>query len=124
MAENYNSWTGVATAAIAEKLAVMVDSTVADGVKLTTGATVEVFGITRSKSTASGQTVEVQTEGHAKMTIASASCAPGDYLTVDSAGKGVVTTTAGAKVFAIVKKGTANAGETATVFFKRFTIAV
>lgn len=124
MAANYNSTTGIAAAAVAEKLAVMIDSTVADGVKITTGNTVEVLGITKSAATAAGQAVEVQVEGEAKLTIASASCARGDYLTVDSAGKGVVTTTAGAKVQFVVLKGTANAGETATVFFKRFTIAV
>lgn len=124
MAYNYNSTTGIANAAIAEKLAVMANPAVADGVQLTSGATVEVLGITRSASTASGQAIEVVVEGEAKLTIASASSARGDFLTVDSAGKGVVTTAAGAKVFAIVMKGTANAGETATVFFKRFTIAV
>lgn len=124
MAANYNSTTGIADAAIAAKLFVMINSAVADGVTLPTGATVEVLGVTKSASTASGQAVEVQVEGEAKVTMASASSARGDYVTVDTAGKAVVTTTAGAKVQGIVLKGTANAGEIATIMLKRFTIAV
>lgn len=124
MAANYNVTTGIADGVIGAKLAVMIDPAVADGVKLTTGATVEVLGVTQAATTAAGQTIPVQVEGEAKLIIASASSARGDYLTVDSAGKGVVTTTVGAKVQFVVLKGTANAGETATVIAKRFTIAV
>ena len=124
MAANYNSTTGIANAAIGEKLFVMLDSAVADGVKLPTGNTVEVLGVTRGKTTASGQSVEVQVEGEAKVIVSSASSARGDYVTVDTDGKAVVTTTAGAKVQGVVLKGTANAGEVATILLKRFTIAV
>jgi hypothetical protein len=124
MAANYNSTTGIADGVIAEKRFVMINPAVADGVTLTTGATVEVLGVTRGASTAAGQAIEVQVEGEAKVTVASASSARGDYVTVDNAGKAVVTTTAGTKIQGIVLKGTANAGETATILLKRFTIAV
>ncbi len=118
--ENYNSITGIANAAITDKLAVMMDASVADGVKLPTGATVEIVGITRSKSTASGQAVEVQTGGLAKVTAAG-TIARGDYVKVDTAGKVVATSTGWDKAIGVCSKGGAS-GETVTILLKRFTV--
>lgn len=118
--ENYNSITGIANAALVDKLAVMMDPSVADGVKLPTAATVEIVGITRSKTTASGQAIEVQTAGLAKCTAAG-TIARGDYVKVDTAGKVVTTVTAADKAIGICAKGGA-ANETVTILLKRFTV--
>lgn len=118
--ENYNNTTGITNAAIGDKLAVMMDATVADGVKLPTAATVEIVGITRGAATASGQTVEIQMSGHAKCTAAD-TIARGDYVKVDTAGKVVATATAGDKAIGVCAKGGA-ANETVTIYLRRFTV--
>lgn len=118
--ENYNSTTGIANAAIGDKLAVMMDTTVADGVKLPTAATVEIVGITRGATTASDQAIEIQMSGHAKC-IAAGTIARGDYVKVDTAGKVVATATPDDKAIGVCAKGGA-ANEIVTVQLRRLTV--
>lgn len=109
--------TGIANAAIGVGLVVGYDSAVADGVKLPAAVTDPAFGVTLSSSTASGQTLEVQTEGEARV-YASATVTRGQRLKYGTDGKVLAVASAGDRVLGVCIKGAA-ANELAYVYIAR-----
>lgn len=118
MQDNFS--TGISNAAIGSNLAVMINSAVADGIKLPTAATVECFGVTQHATTASGQTQSVQISGITKVTAAG-TIARGDKVKVDTDGKIVTTTTSTDLCIGIALLGGA-AGDLVTILLKRIVV--
>lgn len=113
-------FTGIANGVIGQYRAVMIDSAVADGVKLPTSATVQVAGVTLEPSTAAGQSVGIQQDGIAEI-IATSAVVRGDSVKVDTAGGIVATVTAADKCIGTVLLG-AGAGERAKVLLRQHTL--
>lgn len=115
--------TGISNAAIASGLVVMVNSAVADGVKLPTSATVETLGVTTVAATATGQTVAVQVDGIVKVT-AGGTVARGDYVEATTAGKVITAAGTGTHVCVGIALLGGGGGETVTVLLKRFSVTL
>lgn len=109
--------TGIANAAIGVGLVVTLDASVVDGVKLPAAATDFGYGVTFSSTTASGQTIEVQTEGEARV-YASATVTRGQRLKYDTAGKVLPVASAGDRPLGVCIKG-ASANELCYVYIAR-----
>lgn len=109
--------TGIANAALADGLVVVVNSAVQEGVKLPAAVTDTALGVTYGSTTASGQSISVQTEGEARIQ-ASATITAGQLAKYGTDGKILPGTTAADKCIGICIKG-CGAGEIARVYICR-----